>query len=62
MALCESDAARGKELFRSVNPNDSWDGTFNGQKATEGVYLYVLEATSKFGKKFYLNGNVTLIR
>lgn len=32
----------GKGIFRTVNPNDGWDGTENGEPAPAGTYLWRL--------------------
>ena len=49
----------------SLTPNaasDGWDGTYNGQPAPTGVYVYVLSVTCKNNTMFKFKGNVTLIR
>ncbi len=39
-----------------------WDGTFNGQPANEGIYLYVVEVTDYNGNTFVHKKTVTLER
>jgi hypothetical protein len=34
----------------------------NGNKAVEGTYFYLLEASGFDGKNYSLKGNITLIR
>jgi len=50
---------------KNVNVNDpasGWDGTFNGQKASPDVYVYILEILCENGEIFPVKGNVTLLR
>lgn len=51
----------GKEVFRSTEQRNGWDGTFNGVPAEKGVYVYQLEAVCITQKEYYTKGNVTLI-
>lgn len=39
-----------------------WDGKFNGVPQPQGVYIYLIEATFKDGKRENHNGNITLVR
>jgi len=56
----------GAIIFQSTNLEDAWDGTFKGQIAAEGVYLYELTYTgfrpngTTFSDREY--GTVTLVR
>lgn len=57
----------GKMVYEAGNLqlNDSksgWDGTFNGQKAPTGTYVYVTELVCDTGEPFIRKGSVTLIR
>ncbi len=53
----------GLKMFSYSEPLGFWDGrTTAGEQCTDGVYFYVLEATSFDGKTFKLKGNVTLIK
>jgi gliding motility-associated-like protein len=48
-----------------MTPNaasDGWDGTYKGQPAPTGVYVYVMEVTCINNTVFKFKGNVTLIR
>ena len=55
----------GKLVYESSNPEESWDGTFNGQPLTANVYVYVLKVNfseSPEGKPEMITGDVALIR
>jgi len=53
----------GKEVFRTQNPANGWDGTLDGEAQPSDVFVYVLvykikESEMQFQKK----GDITLIR
>jgi gliding motility-associated-like protein len=52
----------GTKLFETTDINEGWDGKYKGSEQPMGVYVYIVEATTKAGKHFYKQGNVTLIR
>lgn len=52
----------GTKVFETNDINQGWDGRFNGTLQPMGVYVYMVEAYSKSGKRFYKQGNTTLIR
>jgi gliding motility-associated-like protein len=56
----------GGLVFESINQEERWDGTFNGEDVTEGVYVWMLEIEgySEDGSMYseVLSGSVTLIR
>lgn len=52
----------GHKIYTSDNPAFSWDGTYNGAKAPEGVYVYQLNASGLHGKSFEKTGTLTLYR
>ncbi|HEY0109146.1 MAG TPA: gliding motility-associated C-terminal domain-containing protein, partial [Fibrella sp.] len=52
----------GVKVFESNDLAKGWDGTFNGEPQPMGVYVYVVEATTPTGRRFYKQGNITLIR
>ncbi len=52
----------GTKMFETSDINQGWNGTYNGQPQPMGVYVYVVEAVTPSGRKFYKQGNVTLIR
>lgn len=51
----------GNVVFESSNPNEGWDGTFNGTPCTEGVYFYKLKGKQK-NKEINEHGFLTLVR
>lgn len=51
----------GNVVFKSTDPQIIWDGTIDGQQASEGVYFYTLNVSSST-KDYKFQGNVTLIR
>ncbi|RYZ55276.1 MAG: T9SS type B sorting domain-containing protein, partial [Sphingobacteriales bacterium] len=52
----------GQKMFESSDIDAGWDGKLNGQPQPMGVYVYYLEAFTNTGRKFYKQGNITLIR
>ena len=52
----------GEKVFETNNINDSWDGTFKGQKLNSQVLDYYCKTTSATGKQIVRKGNVSLIR
>jgi gliding motility-associated-like protein len=51
---------QGLRVFVSTSVDKGWDGTINGTKAAEGVYMYFIEYMTFTGKRARLNGNLTL--
>jgi len=51
----------GNKVFESSNPNDCWDGTFKGNPAEAGNYVYYIKAKTACGP-VERKGNVLLIR
>ena len=52
----------GQKLFEWNNPNEGWDGTFNGKPVAQGVYFVNVKATGADGKKFHIKKDVNLLR
>lgn len=52
----------GQRLATLTSANQGWDGKYNGNAQPVGVYLFVLKAVLKDGRKINLKGSVTLIR
>ncbi len=44
------------------NPSEGWDGTFNGQAAQSGVYVYQITLVLADGTKIQEAGDITLFR
>lgn len=51
----------GQLVFESGNPNERWDGTFRGDKVSEGVYVYKVTASGAAGKKVTKEGNLNVV-
>jgi gliding motility-associated-like protein len=52
----------GQRLATLTGTHQGWDGTYRGNAQPVGVYLYVLKAVLKDGRKIKTKGSVTLIR
>jgi gliding motility-associated-like protein len=52
----------GQRLATLTGTHQGWDGTYRGNAQPVGVYLYVLNAVLKDGRKIRTKGSVTLIR
>lgn len=52
----------GQVVFASTDPNEKWDGNFNGQPAEVGTYFYLLQLKGPRGKDFQFKGDITVIR
>jgi gliding motility-associated-like protein len=52
----------GEIMWHSENPEESWDGTFNGAPCQEGVYLYVVKVANAQSQEYEFSGTVTLLR
>jgi gliding motility-associated-like protein len=51
----------GARVFYTRNPQDCWDGTFNGKPQPAGTYVYMIKATALCGEAFK-KGTLELIR
>lgn len=51
----------GDMIFETSNTNEQWDGTFKGQKAPTGSYVYKIFASGLTGKKVQKEGTITLV-
>jgi len=52
----------GELVFSTLNPEQGWDGKFNGSYENTGVFIYYLRGTLNSGKSFNKKGNITLLR
>ncbi|MCC6816579.1 MAG: gliding motility-associated C-terminal domain-containing protein [Saprospiraceae bacterium] len=52
----------GQELFKSIDINSGWDGTFNGSKLSPDVFGWHLRFTCPDQKSYSRKGNVTLLK
>ncbi len=52
----------GQLLFRSENPAEGWDGTYQGKKAPQDVYVWRVTGKFKNNAPFERTGNCTLLK
>jgi gliding motility-associated-like protein len=52
----------GELVFETKEIDKGWDGQFKGKAQPMGVYVYTIDAITSTGKRFYKQGNITLIR
>ncbi len=53
----------GELIYSSTNPDDYWDGTYIGQPAQDGVYVYKLKYTSAETQTYKeMAGHVSVLR
>lgn len=52
----------GECVFSATNRTDKWNGSYKGQLADVGVYMYMLQFKGAKGKTFTAKGDVTLLR
>jgi gliding motility-associated-like protein len=51
----------GQMIFHTDNPDDGWDGKYNGQYVPEGVYVYLLKFRNALDQPRQIKGNVAVI-
>jgi len=51
----------GNRIFSTKDKNKGWDGTTKGEKASTGVYVYLIKGSNQKGRVF-LKGTFVLIR
>jgi gliding motility-associated-like protein len=52
----------GEELFYSQDANIGWNGTYNGKKCPDGVYVFLLKLKDNNGLLKIYRGTFTLLR
>jgi gliding motility-associated-like protein len=52
----------GEKVFESTNPDNGWDGKYNGQPVAPGVYHYFISVNLIDGTNDERKGNVTIVR
>ena len=52
----------GQKVFESSDPKIGWDGTYNGDSAPAGTYVYNVRIYGTNGLEVEKNGSVTLLR
>jgi gliding motility-associated-like protein len=51
-----------KENMLAGDQNSGWDGTYNGENVSQGVYAFMMIVQLEDGMKQHMQGNITLIR
>ena len=52
----------GNRVFASRDKNKGWDGTYSGNPANNGTYVYMIKGETASGKPILVKGTVNLIR
>ena len=52
----------GQKLFEWTNPDDGWDGTYNGKDVKDGVYFVLVKAKGADGRNYNIRKDVNLLR
>lgn len=52
----------GQELFHSTNPEEGWDGRFNGSTVPTGAYYYLIKAEGTEGIRYNKKGSLNVLR
>ncbi len=52
----------GEEVFLSNDPASGWDGTYQGEIVSEGVYMYYASFRYFDGKSYVFRGTITVLR
>lgn len=52
----------GKKVFESNDPTEKWDGTYEGNDAPQGVYIYYIKFQTPGEAEQEERGNFTLVR
>jgi gliding motility-associated-like protein len=52
----------GEKLYETSDSSEGWLGDYMGEPVHEGVYVYLLQVTSKSNKTYTYTGTFTLLR
>lgn len=52
----------GEKLYETSDSAQGWSGDYMGEPVQEGVYVYLLQVTSKSNKTYTYTGTITLLR
>lgn len=52
---------QGHQVFHFTNPDQGWDGKYNGKPVKSGVYFYVIQAIGSDGKKYKKSGDINIL-
>jgi gliding motility-associated-like protein len=51
----------GQLIYRTNDPNDAWNGTYNGEYVPQGIYVYLLRFRNALNRPRQIKGNVAVI-
>lgn len=51
----------GQLIYRTNDPNDAWNGTYNGEYVPQGVYVYLLRFRNALNQPRQIKGNIAVI-
>ena len=52
----------GQRIFHWTNPDEGWDGTYNGKPVKDGVYFVRVKALGADGQEYDIRRDVNLLR
>ena len=52
----------GELIFESEEQSTQWDGTYHGQKAPVGSYVYSIDSTGYYNQDFHKEGMVSIVK
>ena len=52
----------GQKLYEWSDPNEGWDGTYNGKDVKQGTYFILVKAKGGDGKEHMIRKDVNLLR
>lgn len=52
----------GEKIYESKDPNEGWDGKFNGIDCKQDVYTFIITVIGIDGKEYDYKGTLTLLR
>jgi len=57
----------GELIFSTNNPNEAWDGSYNGKECQDGTYVWMLVITAsadviESGERYQYTGHVNILR
>jgi gliding motility-associated-like protein len=52
----------GDKVFESTDPNQGWDGTYNGRSLNNAVFAYLVSATFIDKNEASISGTITLVK
>jgi len=52
----------GQKLYEWSDPNEGWNGTYNGKDVKQGTYFVLVKAKGTDGKEYKIRKDVNLLR